>query len=365
MHHAVAGDRWPTGHAPSGLQLVTYCWGVANQRSPTRKDTRPWVVRHSWVVVSIGGVLAAICLVIAFVYPAWFTSSLDGLTGRDRADVLADGRDFGLKLAAGAGAVAGAILTWGRFEMSKEQADLDREKADLDRARIDSERFGQAIEQIGSNKPDVVLGGLYALEALGTAAPAYRGQITEVLGAFIREHTADRSGSPSLRPLAIAERTALTILGRQHVAWVTTIDLTGTRLSEADLSRTDLSRAELSRAELSRADLTGTDLTRARLFKADLTGARLFRSELTGANLRGADLREAVLSEARLTEADLTEARLTGADLTGARLAGAVLSRADLAGVNLTGTDLTGAKLDANFDRATVISDSRTVWPDS
>ena len=297
-----------------------------------------------------GAVVVVVALGVALARPELLAQGLtSGLKAKERADVLGSGRDFGLKLAAGLGAVTAAILGWGRFELSKEELNADR--------------FGRAVDQLGSDKgADVVLGGLYALEALAKSTVDYQNQITEVLSAFVREHARSRevedpnAAGTFIRDLSVTEQAALTILGRNGT-WRGRIDLTGAnlkgaRLSAANLNHADLAGADLTGAHLRLAGLTGADLTDAHLTDAHLTGADLIWANLTDADLTGANLKLADLTDANLTNANLTSANLTGAklklaDLTDADLTDALLAAADLTGAHLKLADLTDADLPA------------------
>ena len=370
--------------------------GGAPRQRLTRTDPRPWVVRHAWVVVGIGGAAAAAALLVALLRPELWVGSAatatsvtvpsisgSGLSAKEHADVRANEREFWLKIAAGVGALAGATLAWARFEMSKEQADLDR-------ARLDSERFGQAIDHLGTSQPDVMLGGLHALGALGDVTSCYRREIVDVLCAFIRARC-DDDNSPGAsdassesattaasgeRRLTMATQTALGIVGRS-AEWNLPMDLRGVRFTDVDfsgmrLAGVDLSYGRLAGARFNRAHLEGVRLVRAKLIRATLVRANLTRANLTGANftdavLSGADLTEAdltttILANARLDLAHLVSAKLINADLSGARLGGADLRGADLTGAILNGTILTNAKLEGviGLERARDID--QAIW---
>ncbi len=131
------------------------------------------------------------------------------------------------------------------------------------------------------------------------------------------------------------------------------------RMEKASLHMYDLGGADLSGFSMKRADLV-----RAHLAESDLSSAMLFR-----AKLEAADLTDAKLMRADLRESDLGATSLVRADLRGALLQGANLRYADLRGANVasanfSGADLRDARLDADFDRAEVVSDEHTVWPD-
>src|SRR6516225_3233653 len=52
-----------------------------------------------------------------------------------------------------------------------------------------TERDSNAIAQLGSDKLDVRIGGIYALEPIARDSPRDHPTIMEVLAAFIREHS--------------------------------------------------------------------------------------------------------------------------------------------------------------------------------
>jgi hypothetical protein len=59
-----------------------------------------------------------------------------------------------------------------------------------------TERFIKAIEHLGSDKLDIRLGSIYALERLALNSPTDRSSITPILGAFVRGHAVWPVGSP-------------------------------------------------------------------------------------------------------------------------------------------------------------------------
>jgi hypothetical protein len=94
----------------------------------------------------------------------------------------------GRLLTLGAGVVAaGALLFTGRsFLLSREGQVTDR--------------YTKAIEQLGSDKLDVRIGGIYALERIARDSRDDHPQVVEVLTAYVREHArwpADSSRGPA------------------------------------------------------------------------------------------------------------------------------------------------------------------------
>ena len=208
-----------------------------------------------------------------------------------------------------------------------------------------TDRYTKAVDQLGSAKLDIRLGGIYALERLATDSPRDDRTVYDVLTAFIREHDPEPSAKIPERP-ATDIQAALTVTGRRKPrSDGFTADLDEIRVHNAKLVRARMSGADLSRAFLSDANLFGADLSRAFLNGADLTDANLSGANLSGANLSGANLTHANLTHANLTHAFLNGANLSHAFLSDAKLTGANLSDANLFDADLHDAFLTGADL--------------------
>ena len=196
-----------------------------------------------------------------------------------------------------------------------------------------TDRFTRAIEQLGSDKPEVRPGAVYALERIAEGSRRDHGPIVETLTAYVREKA---PWPPAGRPISMGNsgnqategedqtrkakpatdiQAVLTVIGRRRREY----DIEGQRLNlhETDLRGADLHGAHLEGADLRGAHLKGANLAGAYLERADLRGAHLERADLGGVRLRGADLRGAHLKGANLHMADLKGADLRGAqDLT-------------------------------------------------
>ena len=104
-----------------------------------------------------------------------------------------------------------------------------------------TERFSKAIEQLASDKPEVILGGIYTLERIARDSEPDQWTIMEVLTAFVRQNAPiikeNESQSPEdqekLLKLRISIKACLTVIAeRQHP------DLKNKRL---DLTRVNIS----------------------------------------------------------------------------------------------------------------------------
>jgi Pentapeptide repeats (8 copies) len=230
--------------------------------------------------------------------------------------------------------VAGAIATWRQVQVNRE-------------GQI-TERFTRAIDQLGSQTPDVRLGGIFTMERIAKDSPADRNTVAAVLSAFVRTHAPWMVGAadgPEHPTATVDER--LPWLEHRAPDVSTAIWLLGRRPPSRDAPRLYLSRVDLRAAHLPNAQLPNINLRNANLARAVLLGINLERSDLENTDLRHTDLRAAHLTSANLRRAHLQNADLGGADMR----------RADLRGANLQGANLQGA------DLSEVRVDATTVWP--
>ncbi|KAM3092071.1 pentapeptide repeat-containing protein [Phormidesmis sp. 146-35] len=136
-----------------------------------------------------------------------------------------------------------------------------------------TERFTQAINQLGSDKIEVRLGGIYALERIAKDSPKDHWTIMEVLTSFIQEKSpftlkdlrmaatsSEQTEEESPTKITKAIQAAVTVIGRRSARndpkeATQRIDLTQTNLESIDLSKSDFSNAKIYLANLSKANL--------------------------------------------------------------------------------------------------------------
>jgi hypothetical protein len=235
-----------------------------------------------------------------------------------------------------------------------------------------SDRFGKAIEHLGSDNPDVRLGGIYALDKLAWDTPSEHTDVYNVLTSFVRGHAVVGTGtcadlgepgvvpsspaptSPASSSLASSSpvpspllwtvprpgediQTVIYLVGRRdrkYDAVNESVDFSHTCLrgasflaetvadySDVSMNSSDLRSANLGLAKLENVYLYGATLDDALIINAKLHGARLDYARMWRAGLSGADLREAHMVNADLRRANFCKADLSGADLSGANLA--------------------------------------------
>jgi uncharacterized protein YjbI with pentapeptide repeats len=315
----------------------------------------PWLVAGAVAVVALGAWW------LWWRLPKWQVGRLR-LTIRDpkaRTDVEDNFRKTAGQLLGGAAVLIGAALAYLQFtqqqrasqgqfsEQQRAAQEQFTQQQQASRELLVSNQVSKGFEQLGSEKPMVRLGGIYALEGVMNNSMDYHQPVLEALCAFVRDNTRNEKGEG---PPTTEIQAALTVIGRRKAIGTVTPNLSLAHIPKAQLTGANLSGADLTGADLTGADLSFTNLhgailTGAILSSVDLSGADLTVAHLTNAHLSSADLTGAHLSSADLTAAHLTNARLIGADLIGADLTGADLTGADLTAAHLSGARLRGAKL--------------------
>jgi Pentapeptide repeats (8 copies)/Protein of unknown function (DUF2934) len=230
-------------------------------------------------------------------------------------------------------------------------------QTDADRQRRITESFSKAVEQLGSEKLEVRLGGIYSLERISKENPDDYWAVMETLTAFVRARS--QRNERERTAVGLEERISkrayflweenyrpqgadfrhkaeeLEKLGEPPTTDIAAVLTVIKRRSEGSRQR-EVANAwclDLSGAILKRANLLDAHLEHASLVGAHLEGANLWGAHLEGANLWGAHLEEAGLWSAHLEGANLWEVHLEGANFIGA----IDLSAAQLAGAHAHG----------------------------
>jgi hypothetical protein len=348
---------------------------LTEEREGTGQDVLPYKVwlRKRWdrltrflgipltyALVGIAGMLFAIIVLLVLAVMVgliWYLGPILG--GKTRADLsitqrkdlvqgfasIAQAAAVGLTGAAG---FIGLAFTWRSLRLTREGT---QETLALTQQGQITERFTNAVEQLGSDKIQIRLGGVYALGRIAEDDKEYYWPTIEVLTACVREQATYR----------LDRRDE----GRADIQAVLKVIGNLTRLYGArDGNRVvDLNHTDLFGLDLSDMHLEGAFLGGAHLERAYLTSAHLNEADLRTAHLDGAALGDAVLEQADLSGAHLDGAYLTGAKLAGTNLNGADLKRTDLGDTDLQGVlNLTQAQInEANGDLGTRVPGDRRV----
>jgi hypothetical protein len=233
-----------------------------------------------------------------------------------------------ISLATGIGGLFAIWVAFGQFQTARLRHE-EQTRADLQR-RI-TETFIKATEQLGSEKIDVRLGGIYTLERISKESPVDYWPVMETLCAFVRGRPRAKelkAGSDSLLYSAAEGQddaggcptdiqAVLTVIGRRHEKSREHERMRGRHidLSYANLQKSNLTFAHLEWAFMVGVHLEGANLIHAGLENADISNGHLERAYLVGADLRRANLRSANFEGANLQAARIDLAQVAGADL--------------------------------------------------
>jgi hypothetical protein len=193
-----------------------------------------------------------------------------------------------------------------------------------------TERFTRAVEQLGNEKLEIRLGGIYALERIARDSERDYWPIMEILAAYVRENApkkeeeqwpkeegsskdgqSAKEGPPLVKP-ATDIQAILTVIGQRTLTFEAGED-----------KRLDLSGKNLIGVDLREANLTGIDLRGADLRESDLRGAACFKTIFGGKILQRELLRQGAFDESAFDPSAFDVGLVTGADLRGANLMGA------------------------------------------
>jgi len=264
--------------------------------------------------------------------------------------------------------IGAALVAWAALRQAKTARLRHEEQTDADKQRRIIESFSKATEQLGSDKLEVRLGGIYTMERISRESSPDYWPVMETLTAFVRHRArwkmADKAAPENLPSESPGDKTMPTdidavlsvICRREQVNYQREVAMGWT----LDLRRADLEGASLKDAHLENANLYRAHLERAFLREAYLTLAFLGEAHLEEAILVQVHLEMAHLKDAHLTRAALEFACLQGANLEGANLEGALLTNANLEGAKLQGALLMDAHLEgANLAYASGLEEGR------
>jgi uncharacterized protein YjbI with pentapeptide repeats len=329
-------------------------WGSAWLRSSGRR---------AWWILGFAGAALAVWSVLFM--PRILIDARDvELTPKDRLDTEGDVRSSLLQTIGGGVLLAGLYFTAQGFRLTRQGHITDR--------------YARSIEQIGHDRVDVRIGGVFALERIARDSPSDRQTIVEILSAFVREHTRKDPRTPITERVVADVQAALTVLGRRPGIASEPRRL---NLYHCGLNDADLMSADLRKAMLYYSYLVDTRFSNARLDDAGLSFCHAERAAFTGASARGANFVNAVYKNGWFLHADLTDADFYGCDLSGsdfgrryaeegnppfppAVLTNARMTKAVLTDTNLRGVDLSTVRGLLPEQLQAAITDENTVPPE-
>ncbi|MEV4741615.1 pentapeptide repeat-containing protein [Streptomyces sp. NPDC049555] len=231
----------------------------------------------------------------------------------------------------GIAAIAALAFTYVAVNQTKTQVDITAQGQITD-------RLNNAIQNLGADKIDQRLGGVYALQRIMEDSARDQPSVVQILSAYVRVHGAIPKSLPEQGGQGGAD-----VIAAVGVLAQRSTEKDG--FSKIDIRRTYLAAVELDSARFAQANLMEAVVDRATLSDASFVDANLEKLHAAQSNLARADLRRVNASGAYLVGANLTWADLRGVNFDGANLSRAKLGNADLQDANLTGANLCDADL--------------------
>lgn len=294
--------------------------------------------------------IIAVFLLIAL--PHWQVSGIKNVT--EKVTLENQSRATFAQILGGIAVGIGIYLAWGNLTNARE-------------GQI-TERFTRAVEQLGNEKIEIRLGGIYALERIANESEKDYWQIMELLTAYIRENSPTKKDididsmdylnqPPEDTKVKEDIQAILTVIGKRRYSYKVNEDkrlsLEGTNLRKADLNegnfngvildKANLEEASLRNAKLKEAIINGANLRSTSLINVHLENAEMFGAHLENAQLNDAHLEGTILGGAHLNYAIMRKAHLEGTIFTDANLSYARIEEADFLGTTLVAADLKGA----------------------
>jgi hypothetical protein len=166
----------------------------------------PWAIRMTMAWIAVAVLAAAVSWWLLVPVTDWLAHHD---VGSASGSLLQTARDAarGRLLTLGAGLFAAGVLVYTArtFALSRQGQVTDR--------------YTKAIEQLGSDKTDVRIGGIYALERVARDSKRDHPVVMEMLAAFVRVHSRGQSPLPEpggADPLGLTRpdvQAALTVIG--------------------------------------------------------------------------------------------------------------------------------------------------------
>ena len=195
---------------------------------PVKWGSVPWraIVRWAGLLAAVAAAVAVIIVVLGPVTDLIARHDVGAVTGPQRAAALQSARDAArgrlLTLGAGLFAAGALVYTARNFTISRRIVELTLRTVELSEQGQVTDRYTKAIEQLGSDKLDVRIGGIYALERVARDSARDHPAVVEVLAAFVREHSHEQWPHPSwgrARPRPGCARDAPGRTSGRHCPW--------------------------------------------------------------------------------------------------------------------------------------------------
>jgi hypothetical protein len=140
-------------------------------------------IRNLLLAVALVAIVLAIGAVVLYLLPAWLVPASPKLSLADRLHAASDWRNSMAQVATGAALLAGLYFTGRTLRLNalatRQQHDIQTRTLQLSERGQITDRFSRAVDQLGSDKLDGRLGGIFALERIAVDQLAGRNSALE------------------------------------------------------------------------------------------------------------------------------------------------------------------------------------------
>jgi len=298
-------------------------------------------IRNIFLVFIFG---ALIFLAIWLIPEYLLSGRIQCLNTKDQIEVVNESRKTIAQIFGGLIILVGVYLTYKRVTA------LERNVEIAQQGQI-TERFSRAIEQLGSERLAIRLGGIYSLERIAKESKKDFIPIMEVFSAYLRKNSPIWKSKPKEKAneVAIDINAIITAIGRRSTefhpenfkidlndVWINGLLLDDMNFSNISFINSDLSRSVLNDVILKNADLVNTNMEKFTSVGGDFRESFLFEVNMRDSHLDHSNLQGVLLDTCILKDIDFCQANLNDVDFGHANISGCDFRDANLIGIKLT-----------------------------
>ncbi|HWD88784.1 MAG TPA: pentapeptide repeat-containing protein [Mucilaginibacter sp.] len=289
------------------------------------------------MVYTIVAIILFVSIFLLWKIPVWQLKKQKDLSKNEKLTLENEFRKTIAQILGGSFVLIGLYFTWNQLSATRESISISQQT-------LLTDRYSKAIDQLGSNNPQIRLGGIYALEKLAASAKDYVSVVDNVLATYIRQKSKDTSSytfeelQAAVGIISFKETNRNYLIDEAHGVNISysvlrSIDFNNARLPYAKLIGSDFSQSTFLNAEISNASGLEADFSKTNLTNADLSESNFYGGSFEQSVMKGAIVRNANLQLANFNEANLSNCDFRGSDLSDAYLNGTILYGTDLSSV--------------------------------
>jgi uncharacterized protein YjbI with pentapeptide repeats len=292
-------------------------------------------------IIQIALLMLVLFLLAILIIPKIYVQSLQKYSDnsfdqrKEKLKLEDDTRKTAAQIIGGVLVIGSLIFTYNTLRLQQDTYRLQQEGQFTD-------RFTKAITQIGDEKLEVRLGGLFALERVAKDSPKDHPAIMEVLSAYVREKSKAQKEKYTKEQIEQKKSDETIENSFSLVSPDTDIRIAINLINRRNFSndpadfKFDFIEANFRHTLLNNAKFTETNFSLADLLYTDFTSSNLSKCGFSFANLKFTNF-----SKANLTEAVFQFTKISGANFDNANLTKASFFNSEFKATNFLNTNLT------------------------